>query len=754
MWSAKRREDWCGWARGLAISALCAIASCFTIPATAHGAGPASVQDGDGFLRATEARGAAQARLARPQARVFDSAVDGWSVNPIATPYPKPAARNAQVVYGGFVYNFGGRFSGGAGDNTNYVGRAQLLADGTIGPWQALTPLPMAIDMACVAIHGSWVYLLGGYRDSPSTTVLRAAIQADGTLGEWQGPPQLPGCQTCWYGHGVLIVGDVLYAYGGWGNSSIYASIIDAQGNLGPWTYAGELPVPLYSFAQCVWGNRLYLIGGKEIVNDVQTIVPTVRWVELGPDWPHGTWTQTNPMPLSAWFHKLATYGPNIYVVGAWRFYDRLPPEGEPTAVLHGLIGDDGSVAWDTTSVPPVPATLMEPGIVQDGGKLHCFGGFTSNDIYNLNLALDHTLTVTVLGQGTVARSPDQPRYGDGTTVTLTATPDPGWRFSGWSGDATGADPSVTVVMDGDKSVTATFCVGMAFMLTPRDLNLCSRDRWVTAHIWPRAPYKASEIEVGSLRLNGVAALTSPPPRLEWRGRTLAVRFARADVVRTLTPGCHVPVVLTGMVAGTCLSGTDYIRVWSRKVHHPHANDLLAAGVTAEVAWETGAEDAAASVTLLWSADDGATWQVAAKGVPNTGHYAWKVPGVATSAARLAVVRTDASEDADGTESELAASDRFGIAVPTGVEDGAAALALRPENPVTGSFAVRFSLASGAPAKLAVYDVSGREVVSRDVSAGGPGWHTARLGELPVGMYIVRLSQAGRTLSSRVAVVR
>jgi uncharacterized repeat protein (TIGR02543 family) len=41
--------------------------------------------------------------------------------------------------------------------------------------------------------------------------------------------------------------------------------------------------------------------------------------------------------------------------------------------------------------------------------------------------------------------------------VTLTATPAGGYAFSSWSGDAAGTDPTTTVVMDGDKSVTAVF---------------------------------------------------------------------------------------------------------------------------------------------------------------------------------------------------------------------------------------------------------------------------------------------------------
>lgn len=68
-----------------------------------------------------------------------------------------------------------------------------------------------------------------------------------------------------------------------------------------------------------------------------------------------------------------------------------------------------------------------------------------------------YTLTVNIEGEGSVNQSPDQASYVDGTTVTLTAVPEDGWEFVEWTGDATGTDLETTVVMDDDKTVTATF---------------------------------------------------------------------------------------------------------------------------------------------------------------------------------------------------------------------------------------------------------------------------------------------------------
>lgn len=68
-----------------------------------------------------------------------------------------------------------------------------------------------------------------------------------------------------------------------------------------------------------------------------------------------------------------------------------------------------------------------------------------------------YTLEVTKTGEGTVNASPPSGPYLSGTVVTLTAAPDEGWAFTGWSGDATGSDATINVTMSADRAVTATF---------------------------------------------------------------------------------------------------------------------------------------------------------------------------------------------------------------------------------------------------------------------------------------------------------
>ncbi len=68
-----------------------------------------------------------------------------------------------------------------------------------------------------------------------------------------------------------------------------------------------------------------------------------------------------------------------------------------------------------------------------------------------------YTLTVNAGANGKITKSPDQTSYDSGSTVTLTATANSNYKFRSWGGDASGTATTVEVVMNANKTVTATF---------------------------------------------------------------------------------------------------------------------------------------------------------------------------------------------------------------------------------------------------------------------------------------------------------
>ena len=79
-------------------------------------------------------------------------------------------------------------------------------------------------------------------------------------------------------------------------------------------------------------------------------------------------------------------------------------------------------------------------------------------------VASEHTLTVSVTGNGSVTSSPSgincgndcEETYAADTQVTLSAAPETGYRLQSWGGDCSG-NTSCVVTMDSAQSVTATF---------------------------------------------------------------------------------------------------------------------------------------------------------------------------------------------------------------------------------------------------------------------------------------------------------
>ena len=177
--------------------------------------------------------------------------------------------------------------------------------------------------------------------------------------------------------------------------------------------------------------------------------------------------------------------------VGDITCYARFDTEAEPAVLTVTLAGTgSGSVTSDPagidcpsgacTAAYPIPTRVDLTAVADagsvftgwsgdvdcDDGEVALSGDTTCTATFDV-LPTTHTLTVTFIGGGTgqVRISPDplicdgsEPcvhTFADGATATLSARPDS--EFGGWGGDCTGGDFTTSVVMDADKTCTATF---------------------------------------------------------------------------------------------------------------------------------------------------------------------------------------------------------------------------------------------------------------------------------------------------------
>jgi hypothetical protein len=126
-------------------------------------------------------------------------------------------------------------------------------------------------------------------------------------------------------------------------------------------------------------------------------------------------------------------------------------------------------LAWVYESNPGIYYETGSPGRADAGegwagGMPDPFGSSTqANYLYSIyadytpSAPPQYTLTINIVGQGSVALNPPGGVYDAGTVVTLTATADSGWQFDNWSGDLSGSTNPTTIIMNSNKTVTVTF---------------------------------------------------------------------------------------------------------------------------------------------------------------------------------------------------------------------------------------------------------------------------------------------------------
>ncbi|HNZ73648.1 MAG TPA: hypothetical protein PKG73_03580 [bacterium] len=155
--------------------------------------------------------------------------------------------------------------------------------------------------------------------------------------------------------------------------------------------------------------------------------------------------------------------------LGCWRI-PLVEPEVRYTLTAgiepagSGTVAGTGSyLSGETVEVKATPATGWEfshwtgdlagsanpATVVMDSDKT-ITAVFTELPVY-------YTLTVEVIGEGSVIKNPDKTLYPAGEAVTLTAQADEGWGFDHWTGDLAGTDNPSVITMDGNKEVDAAF---------------------------------------------------------------------------------------------------------------------------------------------------------------------------------------------------------------------------------------------------------------------------------------------------------
>jgi uncharacterized repeat protein (TIGR02543 family) len=158
--------------------------------------------------------------------------------------------------------------------------------------------------------------------------------------------------------------------------------------------------------------------------------------------------------------------------VDGWSGQDNLTAttQGNSTTYTVTISTSAGGVVYGETSYESGSTVILTP-LPNTGYTFSGWSGDCTNSSGTCSLTMNanksvtanfsngpattYTLTTSVSGSGTISGNTSP--YASGATAVLTAVPNTGYTFSGWSGDCTNSSGTCSLTMNANKSVTASF---------------------------------------------------------------------------------------------------------------------------------------------------------------------------------------------------------------------------------------------------------------------------------------------------------
>jgi Kelch motif len=262
-------------------------------------------------------------------------------------------------------------------------GAPSSRANGSLGTWQSLAPMPLPRANHCSVVAAGYLVVIGGnYAPDGGTTFVDldavdvAALQEDGSIGPWSQagttPSPVSGCTAAASGNTIFLV-DGLYDDAG-DQGHVFSAQLSASGVLGSFAPLGPLPDGQDAFYSAAWvasddTATLYAI-------DSSLSSTTVLEVSTVPKF--GAWS------VSPWLSgflgrpEYAFTGTYLYAISGYLSDDA----GNPTvtAAYGASVISDGKIGKPfTTQSLPAPVTYGNGVAVDDwifvvGGKSSPFG--------------------------------------------------------------------------------------------------------------------------------------------------------------------------------------------------------------------------------------------------------------------------------------------------------------------------------------------------------------------------------------------
>ena len=213
------------------------------------------------------------------------------------------------------------------GTNATVDAATGAHADGTVGAWSTLTPLPLPRANHCAAVVGGWLLVIGGNYLPPGATDFKtidaihaAPLQPDGSLGPWQQAGKTPSpvyeCTATGDASRLYIV-DGIYddmTSGG----QVWAADLSTAGMLSALTSISTLPAGANALYADAWvhGSTLYAATSNLDKNMTGTLHAPITGNSLG------SWNEDDWRPGFVGHPQYAFTGSYFFVLGGYQSAD------------------------------------------------------------------------------------------------------------------------------------------------------------------------------------------------------------------------------------------------------------------------------------------------------------------------------------------------------------------------------------------------------------------------------------------------
>ncbi len=243
-----------------------------------------------------------------------------------------------------------------------------------IDSWQNTTALPQGLANRNTVVHGNQLYVVGGKTadDRASNTIYSATINADGSLGLWRTAGQLPMSH---YLFTTIVADDALFLIGGWNGSdtvnNVWRATFDANGDLTNWTAMPAYPVALDLHDAALIDGYIYTVGGWDGNKPLQGIyAAAVTSTGLS------EWQLVGSLPKALYRHAVAGANGYLYVTGG---YD-VNKTAEATVLAAKVNGMNALGGWLLPTALPA-LTYYHTAVIHDG-RLVVLGGRNDDAIF------------------------------------------------------------------------------------------------------------------------------------------------------------------------------------------------------------------------------------------------------------------------------------------------------------------------------------------------------------------------------------